>query len=444
MLPPPADARPAGAAPGPDTPPAAPGPSYGWVLVLTLGVTETVSWGVLYYAFTVFVHPMEAELGWSRAATSGAFSLAVLLSGVAAVPVGRWLDRHGPRALMTAGSAAGTLLVLAWANVRDLAALYAVWAGIGLVMAAVLYEPAFAVVAVWFRRRRARALTALTLMAGLASTIFVPLAGRLVAAQGWRGALVSLAGVLGLATILPHALLLRHRPEALGVRPDAPAAGSSGMNPDATAPAAVDRPASLPVRDVLRLPGFPWLAGAFALYALAANGVAVHLVPYLTERGIEPGLAAALTGAVGAMQLLGRVVFAPLEGRLPRGALAALVLSVQPVALIVLLLAPGAGALAAFVALYGGGRGAATLLRATLVAGLYGTARYASISGVLALCLTLAQAAAPLALGAGRDRLGAYDPLLWALVGTSAAAGAAVWVAARAAEAPVVGGRRVH
>lgn len=68
-------------------------------------------------------------------------------------------------------------------------------------------------------------------------------------------------------------------------------------------------------------------------------------------------------------------------------------------------------ALGGAVALYGGGRGTATLLRATLVAGLYGTARYASISGVLTLCLTLAQAAAPLALGAGRDWLGADDPL---------------------------------
>ena len=83
------------------------------MLVAALGVTETVSWGVLYYAFGVFVRPMEAELGWSRTAVSGAFALAVLLSGVAAVPVGRWLDRRRPRALMTAGSIAGTLLVLA-------------------------------------------------------------------------------------------------------------------------------------------------------------------------------------------------------------------------------------------------------------------------------------------------------------------------------------------
>ena len=69
--------------------------------MVTLGVTETISWGVLYYAFTVYLAPMEAELGWSRGDMTGAFSLAVLLAGLAAIPVGRWLDRHGPRLLMT-------------------------------------------------------------------------------------------------------------------------------------------------------------------------------------------------------------------------------------------------------------------------------------------------------------------------------------------------------
>ena len=410
---------------------------YGWVLVAALGVTETVSWGVLYYAFGVFVRPMEAELGWSRAAVSGAFALAVLLSGVAAVPVGRWLDRRGPRALMTAGSIAGTLLVLAWAAVRDLAAFYAVWAGIGVVMAAVLYEPAFAVVAVWFRRRRARAFTALTLMAGLASTVFLPLAGWLLERQGWRGALVTLAAVLGAATIVPHALLLRRRPEDLGLLPDGAPLEPAAV-PVAPAAGRGNGRGGLAVRDVLRLGGFPWLAAAFGLSALAATGVGVHLVPYLTEQGFGVGQAAALTGAVGATQLVGRLAFAPLEGRVPRGRLAALVLLLQPLALLTLLLAPGPAGLAAFVVLFGAGRGAATLARATLVAGLYGPARYASISGVLALCLTLAQAAAPLALGAGRDALGTYRPFLWGLVAVSTVAAVAAVLAVRRAAPPGV------
>src|ERR687885_1395927 len=91
-------------------------PYYGWVLVGALGVTETISWGVLYYAFSVFVTPMETDLGWSRGQTTGAFSLALVLSGIGAIPVGRWLDRHGARLLMTVGSRIGTLLVLAWAS----------------------------------------------------------------------------------------------------------------------------------------------------------------------------------------------------------------------------------------------------------------------------------------------------------------------------------------
>src|SRR5918912_2574974 len=193
---------------------------YGWLLVLTLGVTETISWGVLFYAFSVFLAPMERELGWSRGAMTGAFSVALLLAGLAAVPIGRWLDRHGPRLLMTAGSCLASLLVLAWAAVTELGPFYLVWAGIGLTMAAVLYDPAFATVTVWFERQRVRALTAITLMAGLASTIFIPLAGWLVVTLGWREALLVLAAVLAIGTIPPHALVLRRRPEDLGLAPD--------------------------------------------------------------------------------------------------------------------------------------------------------------------------------------------------------------------------------
>src|SRR5215469_1721048 len=149
---------------------------YGWVLVVTLGLTETISWGVLYYAYTVYLAPMGAELGWSRGDLTGAFSLAVLLSGLAAIPVGRWLDRHGPRLLMTAGSIAATLLILAWSRVSSLPALYLIWAAVGLTMSATLYDPAFATASKWFERRRVQALTLITLMAGFASTIFIPLA----------------------------------------------------------------------------------------------------------------------------------------------------------------------------------------------------------------------------------------------------------------------------
>ena len=92
---------------------------YGWRIAWALGVTQTISYGVLYYAFSVFIAPMETELGWSRAETSTAFSLALLLSSVVAIPVGRYVDRHGARQLMTLGSVAGVVLVLLWSSVQS-------------------------------------------------------------------------------------------------------------------------------------------------------------------------------------------------------------------------------------------------------------------------------------------------------------------------------------
>lgn len=388
-------------------------PYYGWVLVLTLGITETITWGILYYAFAVFLPAMEAEFGWSRGEMSGAFALATLLSGLFAAPVGRWLDARGPRLLMTAGSGAASLLVLAWSGVRSLEQFYVLWALIGITMAAVLYEPAFAVVTAWFERKRAQALTAVTLMAGFASTLFMPLESWLVELQGWRTALVTLAVFLALTTILPHALLLRRRPEDLGLHPDG----------DAAAPGDRARSSGPPTTSVgaaLRDPSFRWLVVAFSLSTVAAYGVHIHLVAYLQDRGYEATFAAAATGLVGAMQVLGRILLGLVGDRAPLHLSAALVLGLQPIALLILVLVPGSPGVFAFVALFGAAKGALTLIRPAYVASLYGRARYASIAGALAGPVVAANALGPVAAGLAHDRLGSYEPILWVFVGLSA------------------------
>src|ERR671931_2313740 len=185
---------------------------YGWTVVAVLAVTETVSWGVLYYAFAVFLPSMERSLGWSKTELTGAFSLALATSALAAFPVGRWLDGHSPRALMTLGSLGGALLVLAWSQVHDLLLFYLVWVGIGLAMACVLYEAAFTVVTKWFRERRRRALTAVTLVGGFASFVFSPLSNWLIDVQGWRQALITLAEIPAAVTMPLHTLFLRPAP----------------------------------------------------------------------------------------------------------------------------------------------------------------------------------------------------------------------------------------
>src|SRR2546425_8482135 len=200
---------------------------YGWIVVAGLCVTETVSWGILYSGFPVVLRPMEAELGYSRVQLTGAFSVGRGLAALAALPVGRWIDRHGARALMTLGSCLGVALLVLWSRVQSLPALYAVWTAMGLVLAATLYEPAFAAVVGWFATGpRDRALLVVTLVAGFASTIFMPIEAWLLARLGWRTALLVLAVVLAVLTIPIHALVLRRPPRPETVHAGAAHAGS--------------------------------------------------------------------------------------------------------------------------------------------------------------------------------------------------------------------------
>ena len=398
-------------------------PYYGWVVAGTLAATETVSWGILYYAFSVFLVPMQEELGWSPAVLTGGYSLALLLSGLVAPFVGRWLDRHGPRALMTAGSVLGVLLVAAWAAVEAVVAYYLIWAGLGLAMAATLYEPAFATLVHWFERDRRRALLVVTVAAGFASTIFLPLSAWLVDRVGWRSALLVLAGILAVATVLPHLFLLRRRPEDLGLLPDG---APPGADAEPSPPTAVR---GVRLDEALRDPAFWWLTVALLLEALASVAVGVSLIPYLTERGDGVGFAATAAGLVGAAQVGGRVVATAFGGRLSQVALTAVVFALQAVALVVLVGWQDRVGVLAAVLLLGAGRGVVTLMRAGLVAEFYGRAHYGAINGTLSLFLTGARALAPVGAGATYAIAGGYGPVLWGMAAASLlAAGAMVGV----------------
>ncbi len=393
---------------------------YGWVMLVTVSCTEMISWGILYYAFTVFVKPMQASLGWSTAELTGAFSLALLCSGVAALPIGSLLDRYGTRWLMTTGSCAASLLLLAWALVQNLTLFYLIWVGIGITMAAVLYDPAFALVATWFRRQRARALTVLTFIAGFASVIFVPLAEWLVEAQGWRMALVTLALLLAIVTIPLHALVLRRRPEDLGLAPDGlPVSASLAFAP-------TKGEQSVSARAALRGATFWWMAAAFALAMLTAGAITVHLLPYLIDQGYSASFAASMVGLVGIMALPGRLVFTLLGERIARHLVTAALFLLQAIALAVLLLAPGLAGVFGFVIVFGAGFGALMPARAALIADYYGSTHYARINSVLGLFVTGARAIAPVGAGILYDHLETYTLIFWVLAGLSVLATGAI------------------
>ena len=173
-----------------------------WRSVTAIGVGQCVNWGVLYYAFGVLLLPVERELETPRWVVAGAFSAALLTSAAAAPAIGRWVDRgYGP-ALMATGGLGGAALLAAWAAMSNPWTLYLSWSALGLCMAAALYEPAFAIVgrAIDHPADRLKSLAGITVLGGLASTIFLPLTAVLVQQVGWRGAVWWLAALMALST----------------------------------------------------------------------------------------------------------------------------------------------------------------------------------------------------------------------------------------------------
>ncbi len=403
-----------------------PGWYHGWTQVLALSATETISWGILYYSFSVFLLPMEEDLGWSRSQLTGAFSLALLISGIAGIPMGRWLDRHGPRALMTAGSVAATLLVLAWSQVTNLAAWYLLWIGIGIAMAATFYEPAFAMIAVWFRRKRSRALTILTFFGGFASVIFIPLAQRLVTEYGWRTALVILAVILGIGTIPTHALILRRRPGDLGLRADGALTPLPSHSDGASTASEDDDEPATTWQNALRGSAFWWIGIAFMLVMLAMVAVTIHLIPTLVGRGFSTGFAASAAGLVGLFALPGRLIFTPLGGILPGQVATALVFGLEPPAIAVLAVADSRAEVLVFVVLFGSGFGAITRARAALVADVYGSQSFGAIAGALAMMVTTARGIGPILASLLIAWWGGPTAMLWLMVACCAVGALAI------------------
>jgi MFS family permease len=374
---------------------------HGWRIVAAFAVTQTVGYGVLYYAFAVLLQPMARTLHASTTVVTGAFTCSVLAGAVMAVPVGRWLDRHGGRALMTVGSIVATGLVVGWSQVHQAWQLYTVLIAVGLVGETVLYGPAFAVVVAWFDpARRGRALLAITVVAGFASAVFLPLTGILTAHYGWRGALLILAAIHGALTVPLHGLIVRRppRPSVTTTR------RSTGERP-------------VLVRAALRDKRFWAMAVAFVCHRAAMATVTVHLVGFLTSKGHPATFAATVAGLLGVLSVTGRLTLTGVQRRIRTTTAVAAIYSTQAVAAFCLPLIAGndLGAVAGVVA-FGLGFGISSLAIPALLADRYGTTAYATIAGTLSVPITLAAACAPLAAAALHAAEG--YPLVFLAVGT--------------------------
>ncbi|MCU1664177.1 MAG: hypothetical protein QOI36_4005 [Pseudonocardiales bacterium] len=373
-------------------------------VLAVLCVTEITSWGVLYYAFPVLAPGMAADTGWSIGTITAAFSLGLVVSALVGIPAGRWLDRLGPRLVMTTGSVLAVPAVLGIATAPTLPWFFASWALAGVAMAGVLYQPAFAALTRWWGPRRVTALTAVTLLAGLASTIFAPLTAALAEHLAWRHTYLVLAAVLAVVTIPAHLFGLRGR----WPQPD-PAEHHEHAHHDPGV--------------IARSRAFVLLLAAIALGTFSAFAVVVNQVPLLIGRGLSISTAAWALGLGGLGQVLGRLGYRTLTARTSVRMRGVLILGAFAAATVLLAVLPGPAALLIAAAmLAGAARGVFTLLQATAISDRWGAAHYGRLNGILSAPAMIATALAPWAGAALSEVLGGYPTVFGLLAGIAALA----------------------
>ncbi|WP_432855404.1 MFS transporter [Amycolatopsis sp. CA-161197] len=369
-------------------------------VLAVLCLTEITSWGVLYYAFPVLAPDISRDTGWPAPAVIAALSGAQLVSALAGIAIGRWLDRRGPRAVMTAGSVLAVPAVLLIATAQNLGWFLVAWAVAGLAMSAVLYPPAFAALTRWYGPRRISALTVLTLAAGLASTVFAPLTALLAAHLDWHHTYLVLLVVLAVITVPGHFWGLR------GPWPQVEHHAEAHADPS----------------QVARSGAFLTLVVALSLATFSVFAVVVNLVPLMIERGVSAGTAAVGLGLGGAGQVLGRLGYATLTRRTSVRTRTALILLATSLTTALLSVLTSTAALIAAAIVAGMARGVFTLLQATAITDRWGAAHYGRLNGLLSAPMTITMALAPFA-GAGLAALfGGYTPAFLVLAAVNVGA----------------------
>ncbi|MEO3472430.1 MFS transporter [Roseomonas sp. CAU 1739] len=375
-----------------------------------IATTQLIGWGTLHVPFPLLVAPIEAEMGWSRVLLNGAYTAGLLSAGIAAVPAGRWLDRHGPRAMMGLGAAAAVPLLLAMSLVQQPVAFILIWILLGLVQAMTLWGTAMAVV-VAEARDMTRTVTAITFVTGFTVTIFIPLTDALISQFGWRGALQALAGLQVVGAILT-ALTLR---QARGPARGAVRAGGPGL--------------------WMRLhePAFLGLALCFAAHAFIGTGLAAHLIPLLRERGWPEATVLLLAAAHGPGQVAARALLFAAGRRVTMRAVGRFATALLPVAMLALAAGPASLALTMVFALcWAVADGLLTIVRTAGAAEILGREGFGAISGALSAVAVLPRTAAPLLIALVWDDAGDYGPVPWLLAGVGLLAAAGFIASARA------------
>ena len=343
-----------------------------WPLITALGSVQILTWGSSFYLLSILGQPIATDTGWPGLAVMGGISLALVISGLAAKPVGRAIAARGGREVMAGGVGLMSAGLVVMALAPGVPVYLAAWVIVGFAMAASLYEAAFSTLSRVFGGDARRAITALTLVGGFSATICWPLSAAMVEAWGWRGACLAYAA-LHLFISLP--LCLFGLPRA-----------SRGRG--ATAPPASTAPIGWRERRLQAL----GVAGVCLVFIFST--IALHLPPILIASGYSLAVAAALGAVVGPSQVSARLLEMLGGGR--HSPVVTMLASTFAVCAGLVSLSLGAPAALCLI-VYGGGLGLWTIARGTVPLEVFGPDRYPATMARLALPVLTASALAPMA-----------------------------------------------
>ena len=351
--------------------------------------------------------PIAADTGWELSVVYFGFTVALLAMAVVSTRVGRAIDRHGARAVMTLGTVLVSAGLFALSLVRSEAAYLAVWAFLGVAMRLCLYDAAFAGLVQVVPSRGRVAISYLTLFGAFASTVFWPVGHYFNDMIGWRNTLVAFAAI-NLAVCLPlNWLGLAHREE-----PGSAAAG-------ATAHVARD---GRPLEGAARRRATALFALIVSLYSFVFGVVAVQLVPLLEAAGLATAAAVWVASMKGFAQFGGRLVEIVFGRNLHAMTVARIAIGVLPFSYLLLYFSAGNFyAILGFTLLMGASQGVVTIVRGALPLALFGTQGYGAVLGVIAAPAAIVGAIAPTAFSLAAEAWG-WKPaelLLVALAGAS-------------------------
>jgi predicted MFS family arabinose efflux permease len=348
-----------------------------WRRTCALGVAQIVSWGTLFYTIAVLGAAMRADTGVGELWLFGSFTAGLFVSGIASPALGREIDARGGRRVLVGGSVLAAIACAVLAGAQGPLTVLAGWILAGVAMAACLYDPAFATLHQIAGRSYRRAVTALTLFGGFASTVFWPLSQYLLDTVGWRTTFAVYA-VLHVVLCLPiH----------LASVPGHSMAASHPAAPDGATHAAHVGPT------------FVWLAVALSLAAFIASAMAAHLIGLLTATGLSARDAVLVGSLFGPMQVAGRIMEFAFNRHVRALVVGSVAFALLAIALAVFTQVHGVWIVAlAFSILWGLANGIVTIVRGTVPAELFGHRDYGALLGRLAMPQFVMRAIAPFAM----------------------------------------------